>query len=61
MPKKLRMGDVVKATGLSKSTLIRYEQEGTLPAAKRDGRGWRLYTEQDCHRICATLKERQLI
>lgn len=55
MTKKLRITDIVKATGLSKSTLIRYEKEGKLPRAKRDGRKWRYYTEQDRDRIVETL------
>ena len=33
--RRLRITDIVKATGLSNTTLIRYEEEGKLPRAKR--------------------------
>lgn len=61
MPKILRITDIVKATGLSKSTLLRYEEEGKFPRAKRDGRKWRYYSEQERNRIVATLKKLKLI
>jgi len=61
MGKKLRITDIVKATGLSKSTLIRYEAEGKLPRAKRDGRKWRYYTEHERDHIVTTLRELQLM
>jgi DNA-binding transcriptional MerR regulator len=61
MSKRLRITDIVKATGLSKSTLIRYEENGTLARPKRDGRKWRYYSIDDCKRIVATLKEKNLI
>jgi DNA-binding transcriptional MerR regulator len=59
--KKLRITDVAKATGLSKSTLIRYEEEGKLPKARRDGRNWRFYTVADRDVILTKLKKLQLI
>ena len=58
---KLRITHIVKATGLSKSTLIRYEAEGKLPVAKRDGRKWRFYTVDDRNRIVSRLKNLQLM
>lgn len=61
MINKLRITDIAKATGLSKSTLIRYEDEGKLPPSKRDGRKWRYYSQQDCDHIVAVLKELKLI
>jgi predicted DNA-binding transcriptional regulator AlpA len=58
---KLRITDIAKATGLSKSTLIRYENEGKLPKARRDGRKWRFYTEADRENILSKLKKLELI
>lgn len=57
---KLRISAICKATGLSKSTIIRYEEEGILPAAKRDGREWRFYTSSDRDEIVKILKEKHL-
>ena len=59
--KKLRITDVAKVTGLSKSTLIRYEDEGKLPKARRDGRKWRFYTESERDLIVSKLKKLELI
>ena len=61
MPKRLRITDIANATELSKSTLIRYESDGKIPTAKRDGRGWRYYTEKDRSEIIALLKGKRLI
>jgi predicted DNA-binding transcriptional regulator AlpA len=61
MEKKLRITDVVRLTGLGKSTIIRYEKEGKLPRAKRDGRNWRFYTQADCDLILKRLKKLKLI
>ena len=58
---KLRITDIAKATGLSKSTLIRYENEGKLPKGRRDGRKWRFYTETDRENILSKLKKLELI
>lgn len=58
---KLRITDIAKAAGLSKSTLIRYENEGKLPKARRDGRKWRFYTEADRENILSKLKKLELI
>lgn len=60
-PRKLRITDVAKAAGLSKSTLIRYEEEGKLPKARRDGRKWRVYTEAERDLILSKLKKLELI
>ncbi len=61
MAERLRMADIVKATGLSKTTIIRYEETGKIPTAKRDGRGWRYYTGKDRDRIVEKLKTLDLI
>lgn len=59
--KKLRITDLARSTGLSKSTLIRYEEEGKLPKACRDGRKWRFYTQAECDLIVKKLKKLGLI
>lgn len=61
MPEKLRIDDIVKATGLGKSTLIRYEKEGKISRAKRDGRGWRWYTPKEKEDIVEKLKKLDLL
>ena len=61
MAKNLTIFDIAKATGLAKSTLIRYEDEGKIPKAKRDGRKWRWYTAQDRDEIVKTLTKLDLI
>ncbi|MDD5676404.1 MAG: MerR family DNA-binding transcriptional regulator [Kiritimatiellae bacterium] len=61
MSDSLRIADIAKATGLGKSTLIRYEDEKKIPRAKRDGRKWRWYTEKDRNAIVHRLKQLKLI
>jgi DNA-binding transcriptional MerR regulator len=61
MSKKYRIDKVVKATGLSKSTIIRYEETGLLAPPQRDGRGWRFYAEEDIKKTVSILKEKGLI
>jgi len=55
------MADIVEATGLSKSTLIRYEKAGIIATARRDGRKWRYYTAAERDAIVARLKELELM
>ena len=46
--KYYRMSEVCKKAGVSRSTLWRWLRAGILEdSAKRDRRGWRLYTESD--------------
>jgi DNA-binding transcriptional MerR regulator len=47
-----RISDVCRMTGVSRSTLWRWTKAGILTdAAKRDRRGWRLFTVSDIDRI----------
>ena len=41
----------------NKTTLIRWEESGLIPKAKRDSRGWRYYTEQEIEYILKRIKE----
>ena len=59
--RKLRITAVARASGLSKSTLIRYEEEGKLPKARRDGRQWRYYTQAELDLVLDKLKKLDLI
>ena len=43
--------EVIKAVNISKNTLIRWEQSGNVPSPHRDGRGWRLWSKSDLHKI----------
>jgi DNA-binding transcriptional MerR regulator len=47
-----RISDVCQITGVSKSTLWRWTKTGILEiTAKRDRRGWRLFTLADIKKI----------
>lgn len=47
-----RISDVCRMTGVSRSTLWRWTKAGVLPdTAKRDRRGWRLFTAADITKI----------
>ena len=46
--KYYRTSEICKAVGVSRTTLWRWIKSGILvDSAKRDRRGWRLYTEAD--------------
>jgi excisionase family DNA binding protein len=50
--KYYRTSEVCKAVGVSRTTLWRWIKEGILAdSAKRDRRGWRLFTEGDLNII----------
>jgi DNA-binding transcriptional MerR regulator len=47
-----RISDVCRLTGVSRSTLWRWTKAGILQdMAKRDRRGWRLFTADDIKKI----------
>jgi excisionase family DNA binding protein len=48
-----RTSEVCVKTGLSRATLFRWLRAGVLRKCHRDRRGWRLYTDDDLHRIRA--------
>ena len=39
-----RLQDILQKIDRNKTTLIRWEEEGLIPKAPRDSRGWRCYT-----------------
>jgi DNA-binding transcriptional MerR regulator len=47
-----RISDVCRMTGVSRSTIWRWTKAGILDVeAKRDRRGWRLFTPADIRKI----------
>ena len=50
--KYLRAGDVAATLGISKQTLIKYEQKGVFPKSTRNNlNGWREYTKEEIERL----------
>lgn len=47
----LKIGEVVERTGLSIPTLRHYDDVGLVPPSGRSPGGFRLYSEEDVHRI----------
>jgi ketol-acid reductoisomerase len=43
--------EVCKIVGISKNTLLRWEESKQVPEPHRDGRGWRLWSKADLNRI----------
>lgn len=54
---KFRVTDLTRAVDRDKTTLLRWEKLGLIPAAKRDSRGWRFYTEEDFSTIIRKVRE----
>ena len=46
-----RLKDIEEKVDRDKTTLIRWEKQGLIPAAKRDSRGWRYYTGEQVMNI----------
>ena len=50
--------EACKITGVSKSTLLRWiRQKVMVDVEQRDRRGWRLFTEDDLHRLKAEVNK----
>ena len=47
--------EVCQKLGISKSTYLRYEKSKILPKAKKDGRGWRFFSEKDIEKYSIRL------
>ena len=45
--KKYRLKDIQDKIDRDKTTLIRWENKGLIPRAKRDSRGWRYYSRNE--------------
>lgn len=48
---KYRIKDIEERIDRDKTTIIRWEKEGMIPAAKRDSRGWRYYSKEEMQAI----------
>ena len=46
-----RLQDILREIDRNKTTLIRWEQAGLIPAAQKDSRGWRCYTKEQVDEI----------
>ena len=46
-----RVSDIAKRTDRTPTTILRWEKTGLIPRAKRDSRGWRMYTKDDVESI----------
>lgn len=46
-----RTVEACRKTGISRATLLRWLKAGILSKLHRDTRGWRLFTDEDLHRI----------
>lgn len=53
---KYHLKDIVRQLDRDKSTIIRWEEQGLIPRAPRDSRGWRFYSERDVRKIVALVK-----
>lgn len=47
----LTTAQAAKVIGVSKSTLLRWIADGRIADAGRDGRGWRVWSQSDLHRL----------
>ena len=54
--KKYRLIDIAREIDRDKSTIIRWEDLGLIPAAKRDSRGWRYYNDKEVKAIIELVK-----
>ena len=52
-----RLQDILQEIDRNKTTLIRWEEEGLIPKAHRDSRGWRCYTKNQVEEILRLVKE----
>ncbi len=51
MSQKYSLHDILKKIDRNKTTLIRWEQAGLIPKARRDARGWRYYSQKQVDEI----------
>lgn len=47
----LTPSEICKKAGISKNTLIDWEKKDLIPKAKRDWRGWRVFSEKDLKEV----------
>ncbi len=52
-----RISDIAAQVDRSITALRRWEIEGMMPKAKRDSRGWRIYTKKQVEEIIKLIKK----
>jgi DNA-binding transcriptional MerR regulator len=52
-----RVNDIARRVDRSHMTIIRWEDEGLIPKALRDSRGWRSYTKNQVDDIVKLIKK----
>lgn len=52
-----RLNDILREVDRNKTTLIRWEEEGLIPKAQKDSRGWRCYTKEQVELIIQLVRE----
>ncbi|MAF14218.1 MAG: hypothetical protein CMI53_05025 [Parcubacteria group bacterium] len=52
-----RLNDILSQIDRNKTTVIRWEELGLIPKAKRDSRGWRYYTKEQVEQIITLVKK----
>jgi len=56
LKKKYSLNYILKKIDRTKTTLIRWEEMGLLPRAKRDSRGWRYYSKEELDQMVNLIK-----
>ena len=57
LKEKYYLHEILRRIDRNKTTLIRWEEAGLIPMAKRDSRDWRYYTEEEVEYILKRVKE----
>ena len=52
-----RLHDILREIDRNKTTLIRWEEQGLIPRACKDSRGWRYYSHEEVDEIVRLVKE----
>ena len=55
--KKHRINALARELGVSIQTVKNYEEQGVIPRARRDEKGWRYYTGEDVLKIKALFSD----
>jgi len=51
-----RLKDILNQIDRNKTTVLRWEEQGLIPSARRDSRGWRYYSGQEVDEIVSLVK-----